>query len=144
MSGTVVVFVDVVIFHVIKKKKKKFAKIHCFKRTLKDVLPHDTPSHNFLINRNTLSNNFNQKRTPCRRIVTVKGHPVERYISLSQVWEYPPPRGFLGAQNKTRIADICNANLNPFSGSNQTIFFSIPVTEHQSSPWFPTFLLEMK
>ena len=37
---------------------KNFAKIHCFKRTLKGVLPHDTLSHNFLINCDTLSHNF--------------------------------------------------------------------------------------
>ena len=56
---------------------KNFAKIHCFMITLKGVLPHDTLSHNFLINCNTLSHNFYQKRTPCRIIFTVKGHPVE-------------------------------------------------------------------
>ena len=132
---------------------KIFAKIHCFKRTLKGILPHDplshnflincntlshnflincntlphnflincntlshnflincntlshnflincntlshnflincnTLSHNFLINCNTLSHNFYQKRTPCRIISTVKGHPVERHIPSSQVWE---------------------------------------------------------
>ena len=58
--------------------------------TLKGVLPHDTLSDNFLINCNTLSHNFYQKRTPCRIIFTVKGHPVERHIPSSQVWEYPP------------------------------------------------------
>ena len=70
--------------------RRNFAKIHCFKRTLKGVLPRDTLSHNFLINCNTLSHNFCQKRTPCRIIFTVKGHPVERHIPSSQVWEYPP------------------------------------------------------
>ena len=60
--------------------QKKFAKIHCFMRTLKDVPPHDTLSHNFLINSNTLSHNFYQKRTPCRITSTVKGHPIERHI----------------------------------------------------------------
>ena len=70
---------------------KNLAKIHCFMITLKGVLPHDTLSHNFLINYNTLSHNFNQKRTPCRIIFTVKEHPVERHIPSSQVWEYPPP-----------------------------------------------------
>ena len=69
---------------------KNFAKIHCFKRTLKGILPHDTLFHNFLINCNTLSHNFYQKSTPCRIILTVKGHPVERHIPASQVWEYPP------------------------------------------------------
>ena len=70
---------------------KNLAKIHCFKRALKGILPHDTLSHNFLINCNTLSHNPYQKRTPCRIIFTVKGHPVERQIPSSQVWEYPPP-----------------------------------------------------
>ena len=60
---------------------------------LKGVLPRDTLSHNFLINSNILSHNFYQKRTPCRIIFTVKGHPVERHIPSSQVWEYPPPPG---------------------------------------------------
>ena len=68
---------------------KNFAKIHCFMITLKGVLPHDTLSHNFLINCNTLSHNLYQKRTPCRIIFTAKGHPVERHIPSSQVWEYP-------------------------------------------------------
>ena len=62
-------------------------------RTLKGFLPHDTLSHNFLINCNTLSHNFYQKRTPCRIIFTAKGHPVERHIPSGQVWEYPPPPG---------------------------------------------------
>ena len=75
-----------------------FAKIHCFKRTLKGIVPHVTLSHNFLINCNTLSHNFYQKRTPCRIIITVKGHPVERHIPSSQVWEYPPP-GITSARN---------------------------------------------
>ena len=70
---------------------KNFAKIHCFKRILKGILPHDTLSHNFLINCNTLSSNSYQNRTPCRIIFTVKGHPVERHIPSSKVWEYPPP-----------------------------------------------------
>ena len=61
------------------------------KRTLNSVLPHDTLWHNFLITCNTLSHNLYQKRTPCRIIFTVKGHPVERHIPSSQVWEYPPP-----------------------------------------------------
>ena len=77
---------------------KNFAKIHCFKRTLKGILPHDTLSHNFLINCDTLSHNFYQKRTPCCRIFTVKGHPVERHILSSQVWEYP-----LGLYQKLEI-----------------------------------------
>ena len=68
---------------------RNFAKIHCFKRILKGILPHDTLSHNFLINCNTLSHNFYQKRTPYRIIFTVKGHPVEWLIPSSQVWEYP-------------------------------------------------------
>ena len=59
--------------------------------TLKGVPPHDTLSHNFFINYNSLSHNFYQKRTPCRIIFTVKGHPVGRHIPSSQVWEYPPP-----------------------------------------------------
>ena len=71
---------------------KNFAKIHCFKRTLKGILPHDTLSHNFPFNCNTLSHDFYQKRIPCRLTFTVKGHPVERHIPSSQVWEYPPPR----------------------------------------------------
>ena len=58
------------------------------KRTLKGILPHDTLLHNFLINCNTLSHNFSQKRTPCCIIFTVKGHPVELHIRSSQVWEY--------------------------------------------------------
>ena len=66
---------------------KNFAKIYCFKRNLKNFLPHDTLSHNFLINCNTLSHNFYQKRIPCRIIFTVKGHPVERHIPSCQVWE---------------------------------------------------------
>ena len=70
---------------------KNFAKIHPFKSTVKGILPHDTLSHNFLINCNTLSHNFYQKRTPCRTIFTLKGHPVERHIPSNQVWEYPPP-----------------------------------------------------
>ena len=74
---------------------QNFAKIHCFKRPLKDVLPHDTLSHNFLINCKTLSHAFYQKKKACRIIFTVKGHPVERHIPSSQVWEYPPPPGTL-------------------------------------------------
>ena len=66
---------------------KDLAKIHCFTRILKGILPHDTLSHNFLINCNTLSHNFYQKRTPCRIIFTVKEHTVERHIPSSQVWE---------------------------------------------------------
>ena len=73
---------------------KNIAKIQCFKRTLKGILPHDTLSHNFLINCNSLSHNFHQKRTPCRITFTAKGHPVERHIPSIQVWEYPPPRVF--------------------------------------------------
>ena len=73
---------------------KNFTKIQCFKRTLKGIFPHDTLSHNFLINCNTLSHNFYQKKTTCRIIFTVKGHPVEQNIPSSQVWEYPrPPTG---------------------------------------------------
>ena len=77
----------------IREALNKGTKIHCFMITLKGVLPCDTLSQNFLINCNTLSHNFYQKRTPCRIIFTVKGHPVERHIPSSQVWEYPPPRG---------------------------------------------------
>ena len=80
---------------------KNLAKIHCFKRTLKGIFPHDTLSHNFLINCNTLSHNFYQKRTPCRIIFTIKGHSVERHIPSSQVcqvWEYPPPPPGLQSQ----------------------------------------------
>ena len=79
--------------------------------TLKGVLPHDTLSYNFLINYNTLSHNFYQKRTPCSIIFTVKGHPfepkimelslVERHIPSSQVWEYPPSPGWSKATKKT-------------------------------------------
>ena len=58
-----------------------FAKINYFKRTLKGIFPHDTLSHKFLINCNTLSHNFYRKRTPY----------VEGYIPSSQVWEYPRP-----------------------------------------------------
>ena len=68
-------------------------------RTLKGVLPHDTLSHHFLINCNALSHNFYQKRTPCRIIFTVKGHPVEWHIPLSQVWEYPTPGERTGRNN---------------------------------------------
>ena len=69
---------------------KNFAKINCFKRNLKSVLPNDTLSYNFLINCNSLSHNFHQKRTPCCIIFTLKGHPVEQHIPSSQVWEYTP------------------------------------------------------
>ena len=60
---------------------------------LKHVLPHDTLSHNFLINCNTLTLNFYQKRTPCPIIFTAKGHPVEWHIPSCQVWESPMPLG---------------------------------------------------
>ena len=96
---------------------KSFAKMHCFKRTLKGILPHDTLSHNFLINCNTpshnflinciiLSHNFYQKRTPCRIIFTVKGLPVERHIPSSQVWEYPR-----GVSNFKLKPVLCNCIL---------------------------------
>ena len=74
---------------------KNFAKIHRFKRTLKNVLPHDTLQYNFLINCYNPRHNFYQNMTPCRIILTVKGHLVERHIPSSQVWECPPPRGIL-------------------------------------------------
>ena len=77
-----------------------FAKIHCSKKTPNNALLHDTLSHNFLINCNTLSynflincntlsHNFYQKRTSCCIIIIVKGHPFERHIPSSQIWEYP-------------------------------------------------------
>ena len=43
--------------------------MHCFERTLKNVLPHDTLSHSsrriILSEKDTLSHNFYLKRTPC-------------------------------------------------------------------------------
>ena len=69
----------------------KIYKINCMKRTLKSFLPHDTLSHDFLINCNTLSDNFCQKRTPCGIIFTVKGYPVERHIPTIQACECSPP-----------------------------------------------------
>ena len=86
---------------------KNFTKIHCFMITLKGVLPRDTLSHNFLINCNALSHNLYQKRTPCRIIFTVKGHPVERHIPSSQVWEYPPPPGFDCSAPGVCMVDLC-------------------------------------
>ena len=58
-----------------KLSHKNFAKSYCFKRTLKNVLPRDTLSHNFL---NTMSHKFYQKRTSSRIIFMVKGHPAEQ------------------------------------------------------------------
>ena len=82
---------------------KNFVKIHCFRRTLKGILPHDTLSHKFLINCNTLSHNFYQKRIPCHIIFTVKGHHFARHIPSSQIWEYPTPRACRAFQPLTKF-----------------------------------------
>ena len=46
-----------------------------FQWSLKNFLQHDTLSHNFLVNFNTLSHIFSLKRTPFSIIFTEKGHP---------------------------------------------------------------------
>ena len=106
---------------------KFFAKIHCFKRTLKVILPHDTPSHNFLINCNTLSHNFYQEKTPCRIIFAVKGHPVERHIPSSQEWKYPPPpRGSAALPNLPNLPfSECGSQSNTNSESSKSTVFRV-------------------
>ena len=69
---------------------KNFAKIHCFKRTLK-ISFHMIPCRII----------FSSIVIPCRVIFIRRGHPVayfsvkehhaEQHIPSSQVWEYPPP-----------------------------------------------------
>ena len=53
----------------------------------------------------TLSHNFPFCMIPCRIIFTAKGHPVERHIPSSQVWEYHSPfprlRVCMGIENST-------------------------------------------
>ena len=95
---------------------KNFAKIHCFKRTLKGILPYGTLSHNFLINCNTLSHNFlincntlshnflincntlsldfSQKRTPCRISFNLKDTLLSGLSRQVIYGSTPPPQGF--------------------------------------------------
>ena len=87
---------------------KNFAKIHCFKRTLNGILPQGTLSHNFLINCITLWHDFSQKRTPCRILFTVKGHPIKRHIPSSQIWEYPFPRTGYRIRNDLSTYPVSN------------------------------------
>ena len=60
------------LYHVAKKIPQKYIPycikilskvfiIHCFKRTLENILPHDIMSHNVLINCSTLPHNFIRK-----------------------------------------------------------------------------------
>ena len=75
-----------------------------FQENSKNVPPHDTLSHNFLINcwynRGYI---FYQKRTPCRIFSTVKVHPVERHIPCILVCEQPPT----GTQNVRAVGSSC-------------------------------------
>ena len=58
---------------------KNFARIHCFKRTLKGILPHDTLSHDFPINRSL-----------CPRLLKNKlCHLLFRMGSGTQANQYP-------------------------------------------------------
>ena len=136
---------------------KTFPKIHCFKKTLTNVLPPDTMSHNFLIDCNTLSHNFYQNRTPCRMIFTVEGHPVEQHIPSSQIWKYPPP-GILGdavhsilcqmSQLKgTAFEKCCTLNLNVANDIENSIvtFPMCPIrTRNLPGPYRPFLLIEME
>ena len=95
---------------------KNFARVHCFKRILKNVLPHDTLSHDFLINCNNLSHNFNQNRRPCHIIFTVKGYPMLSGTSRQAKYgSNPPPGGVYSQSQMTRM---------------QTIAFFYPVTHY--------------
>ena len=85
-----------------------FPKIHCFKRTLKGILPRDTLSHNFLINCNTLSHNCYQKRTPCRIIFTGKDTPLCGTSRQVKYGSTPLPRTWLNLLNKTRSVQDCS------------------------------------
>ena len=69
----------------------KFYQNPLFQENSKKLPPHDTLSHNFRINCNTLSHNYYQKRTPCRISFTLKGHRVEQLVPSSQIWETPHP-----------------------------------------------------